>query len=35
MRHFEKKNLKKFFSQGPHENVSLGPAVALGGSVQH
>jgi len=31
MRPFEKTNSKKFFPEGPRENVSPGPAVALNG----
>jgi len=29
MRYFNEKNSKIFFSEGPFENVSLGPAVAV------
>jgi len=42
MYHFEKKNFKIFFSEGPHENVwgpcknvSPGPAVALDRPASH
>jgi len=35
MYHFEKKNSKIFFPEGPRENVSPGPAVALDGSALH
>jgi len=29
MHHFKKKNSNTFLPEGPRENVSLGPAVAL------
>jgi len=34
MYQFEKKNSKIFFPEGPHQNVSPGPAVALDGPDQ-